>query len=85
MTIMNKFGFDRTRINEVVGVLADCEGSEPEGERALQSAAQELRAHNDDGTEGHQSQGRPIGTGQATRQRFSSLQDHGIQPRIALA
>ena len=78
---LKKIGLNRTGINEVVGVFADCEGSEPEGERALQSAAQELRAHNDDGTEGHQSEGRPVGTGQATRQRFSSLQDHGIQPR----
>ena len=29
---LKKFGFDRTGINEVVGVFADCEGSEPEGE-----------------------------------------------------
>src|SRR6188508_1420742 len=82
---LKKFGFDRTRINEVVGVFADCEGSEPEGERASQSAAEKLRTHNDDGTEGHQSQGRPVGTGQATRQREPSLQDHGIQPRQFLS
>jgi hypothetical protein len=31
---VKKFVFDRTRINEVVGFIADCEGSEPEGERA---------------------------------------------------
>ncbi len=37
---VKKFGFDRTRINEVVGLIADCGGSEPEGERASQSAAQ---------------------------------------------
>jgi len=37
----------------VVGVFADCEGSEPEGERASQSAAEKSRTHNDDGTEGH--------------------------------
>ena len=29
---MKKFGFDRTGINEVVGVFADCEVCEPEGE-----------------------------------------------------
>ena len=78
---LKKFGFDRTRINEVVGIFADCEGSEPEGERASQSAAQKSRAHNDNGTESHQSQGWPVGTGQAARQREPSLQDHGIQPR----
>ena len=39
-THVKKFGLDRTRINEVVGPFADCEGSEPEGERASQSAVQ---------------------------------------------
>jgi hypothetical protein len=79
-THMKKFVFDRTRINEVVGIFADCEGSEPEGERTSQSAAQKMEAHNDDGTEGHQGEGRPVGTCQAARQRFPGLQDHGIQP-----
>jgi len=38
---LKKIGLNLTRINEVVGIFADCEGSEPEGERALQSAAQD--------------------------------------------
>ena len=64
---LKKFGLDRTRINEVVGLIADCEGSEPEGERASQSAAQKMEAHNDDGTESHQGEGRPVGE----RRRYS--------------
>jgi hypothetical protein len=64
---LKKFGFDRTRINEVVGIFADCEGSEPEGERASQSAAEKSEAHNDDRTESHQSEDRPVGTGKAAR------------------
>jgi hypothetical protein len=32
---MQKFGLDRTGINEVVGIFADYEVTEPEGERAL--------------------------------------------------
>jgi hypothetical protein len=31
---VKKIGLNRTGINEVVGDFADCEGSEPEGERA---------------------------------------------------
>jgi hypothetical protein len=38
---LKKIELNLTRINEVVGIFADCEGSEPEGERALQSAAQD--------------------------------------------
>jgi hypothetical protein len=33
----------------VVGVFADCEVSEPEGERTSQSAAQKSEAHNEHG------------------------------------
>jgi hypothetical protein len=40
---VEKFRLDRTRINEVVGHFADCEVSEPEGERASQSAARKSR------------------------------------------
>ena len=32
---LKKFGLDRTRINEVVGIIADCEGSEPRGRASL--------------------------------------------------
>jgi hypothetical protein len=39
---LKNIGLNRTGINEVVGVFADCEGREPEGERALQSAVAAL-------------------------------------------
>jgi hypothetical protein len=32
--LVQKFGLDRTGINEVVGIFADYEVTEPEGERA---------------------------------------------------
>ena len=41
---VKKFGLDRTRINEVVGPFADCEGSEPEGERALQISGAKIES-----------------------------------------
>ena len=68
---VKKFGFDRTGINEVVGVFADCETS--------QLAAQKSEAHNEHGAESHQGEGRPAGTGQAARQRLPGLQDHGVR------
>ena len=37
--MLKKFGFDRTRVNEVVGILADSEVCEPEGEHTSLSAA----------------------------------------------
>ena len=78
---MNKFGLDRTRINEVVGLLADCEGSEPEGERASQSAAQNREPTM---TTEQKVIKAKVGLLELAKQLgsvCSSLQDHGIQPR----